>query len=127
MKPQDSPSVSGKHGVENVDVPGLSGKRKGLPTFNVKPVETRPRDHVVYFVQAECGLIKIGTTADIEWRMKSLRGQSPVPLTLLATVPGRRTEEHEFHRRFAAHRLHGEWFKRCPEIEAEIVRLGGAA
>jgi hypothetical protein len=31
--------------------------------------------------------------------------------------------EKMYHRRFAHRRLHGEWFERCPEIEAEIERL----
>jgi hypothetical protein len=111
---------------------GLAGqrerpkRRRGLPTFNVKDMR-RPKKHVVYFVQAECGVIKIGTTGDLEWRMKSLQGQSPVPLTLLATVRGNRAKEHEYHRQFAAHRLHGEWFERCPKIEAEIERLRSEA
>lgn len=98
-------------------------KRPGSPTFNVKPVRSPPKDHVVYFVQAECGLIKIGTTGTIAWRLESLRGQSPVALTLLATTPGRRTEEFAYHARFAEHRLHGEWFSPHPDILAEIERL----
>jgi hypothetical protein len=31
--------------------------------------------------------------------------------------------ELEYHQRFRAHHLRGEWFERCPEIEAEIERL----
>ena len=99
--------------------PGLRGK----PTFNVTVVKRPPRKPVVYFVQAENGLIKIGSTNYIEDRMKSLSSQSPLGLTLLATVRGDRAKEFAYHLRFAAHRLHGEWFQRCPEIEAEIERL----
>lgn len=98
-------------------------RRGGMPTFNVKQVKRPPERPVVYFVATDCGRIKIGTTKFIAQRMDILRGQSPVALTLLATVRGDRATEHEYHARFAAHRLHGEWFTRCPEIETEIARL----
>lgn len=96
-----------------------------MPTFNAKPDKRPAKKPVVYFVWAETGAIKIGTTGNIDLRMKSLRGQSPVPLALLATVRGNRVVERAYHARFAHARAHGEWFERCPEIEAEIARLGG--
>lgn len=98
-------------------------RRQGGPTLCVTLVKRRPKKHVVYFIQASCGPIKIGTTGDIEYRLAILRGQSPVQVELLATVPGKRVEEFEYHRRFAAHRLHGEWFEPHPDILAEIARL----
>jgi hypothetical protein len=124
-KPPESPSVLGKRPIEKADVLGASGKRARGPTRNITMIKQRPKKHVVYFVRAETGVIKIGTTGDIEWRMKSLRGQSPVALTLLATVRGGRVREHQYHDQFAAHRLHGEWFSPAPEINAEIARIKG--
>lgn len=97
-------------------------KRKGA-TFNVAPVRRPRKRSVVYFVAAANGIIKIGTTGYLDQRMKILRGQSPLPLELLVVTPGKRADEFAYHARFAAHRLHGEWFARCPEIEAEIARL----
>ncbi len=52
---------------------------------------------------------------------------SPIPLRILAKTEGSRTQERAYHARFAAIRLHGEWFERTPEIEAEIERLKLAA
>lgn len=95
--------------------------RKG-PTRNVTTCPVRPKNPVVYFVQAENGRIKIGNTKYIDWRMDSLRGQSPLSLELLATTPGGRKVEFAYHARFAAHRLHGEWFEPHPDILAEIDR-----
>jgi hypothetical protein len=96
--------------------------RKGA-TFNVRAVERPPKEHVVYFVQAATGQIKIGTTAYLERRLAILRGQSPVEITLLANVSGKRVDEYALHTQFAAHRLHGEWFEPHPDILAEIDRV----
>lgn len=77
----------------------------------------------VYFVAGEIGAVKIGSARDAEKRLRDLQCGSPIPLRILATVSGGLKVEAEYHRRFAAHRLHGEWFERVPEIEAEIARL----
>lgn len=103
------------------------GPARGRATFNVSPVKRPAKRPVVYFVAAPNGLIKIGTTGNIEWRLASLNFQSPVPLTLLVTTKGSHMAEREYHRRFASARAHGEWFTRTPEIEAEIARLQGKA
>lgn len=77
----------------------------------------------VYFVGGDIGAIKIGISIDLPKRLASLNSHSPIPLKALATVRGGRKEEKAYHRRFAAHRLHGEWFSPAPEILAEIERL----
>ncbi len=73
---------------------------------------------MIYFIQAENGHIKIGFTDadDAMIRLASLQTGSPVLLKLLATIPGTIEEEKDLHRRFGAHRLHGEWFKPVAEI-----------
>lgn len=45
---------------------------------------------------------------------------SPVRLKLLAVCPGNGELEHELHTRFAASRVHGEWFDLTPELDALI-------
>ena len=76
----------------------------------------------VYFVAAACGSIKIGRTNNVVYRLMDLQCANPQKLELLAVaVDGSR--EAEYHRRFAAHRLHGEWFTPHPDILAEIARL----
>jgi hypothetical protein len=91
------------------------------PRAAAQPRVRRLRETVVYFVQAvPDGPIKIGSSREIAERMATLRTCSPLPLELLATQEcrgyrGRRTER-ELHRRFAAHRLHGEWFRPHEEI-----------
>lgn len=77
----------------------------------------------VYFIASESGPIKIGKANNPEGRLKSLQTGHHERLSILATCEGGGEREREYHRRFAAFRLTGEWFTRCPEIEAEIERL----
>jgi hypothetical protein len=79
----------------------------------------------VYFVQAgPAGLIKIGVSADVERRLAGLRTHSPVPLSLLGVWPSAgKSGEQQLHARFAAHRLHGEWFQPSPDLLAHIAEV----
>lgn len=71
----------------------------------------------VYFVQAgTVGPIKIGTSVNVKDRMASIQVHCPEPLRLLGVTRGGLVLEQAFHRRFAAHRLHHEWFEPCPPI-----------
>ena len=78
----------------------------------------------VYFVSGAGGAVKIGfTTLEVRKRISQFAVGSPVALVVLATVEGTMRLEAEYHRRFAAHRLQGEWFSPHPDILAEIDRL----
>ena len=82
-----------------------------------------PTFSTIYFIGPEGGPIKIGYTANLTARLRSLRLANALPISLLASVEGPTRLEREYHRRFAAHRLHGEWFAPHPDILAEIDRL----
>lgn len=86
---------------------------------------TRQREAAtfVYFIQSASGGIKIGSARDIGRRMKELQTAHPVKLEVLASTTGGQPVERAYHERFAAARLHGEWFSPAPEILAEIERL----
>ncbi len=68
---------------------------------------------MIYFVQ-EKGLfrskVKIGFTDNVKNRLSGLRGGSPSALKLVLLLPGTTQDEAGYHERFAAYRLHGEWF-----------------
>lgn len=83
--------------------------------------EEKPQ--LVYFIGAESGPIKIGIAVQPGERLKTLQTSHHERLNLLAVCEGGQTLEREYHKRFAAHRLHGEWFERHPDILAEIERL----
>lgn len=80
------------------------------------------QDGRVYFVQAgDGGNIKIGVSGNPETRVAGLQTGSDEPLRILATIPGGRAVEKELHRRFAALRVKGEWFR--PEQELlDLIR-----
>jgi hypothetical protein len=75
----------------------------------------------VYFISArEMDLVKIGYAFDPVRRFNHLRTFSPAKLTLEGAIPGGRDKERELHKRFALARVHGEWFKLTPGLQAEI-------
>lgn len=76
-----------------------------------------------YFIGGDEGPVKIGYSVNPSSRLKALQLASPVRLRVLATAGGGIYREAAYHGQFEAHRLHGEWFARAPEIEAEIERL----
>lgn len=76
----------------------------------------------VYIVRAEgVGRYKIGHSYNVESRVADLRITCPVHLTLVAHIHGVPVaDERALHVRFAASRLHGEWFSETPELLAFI-------
>lgn len=83
----------------------------------------RMASQTVYFIASESGPIKIGIAVSPDKRLRGLQTGHHERLELLATCEGGQERERDYHKRFAAHRLHGEWFERVPEIELEIARL----
>lgn len=74
---------------------------------------------MIYFIQDQtANLIKVGFTGgdSADDRMKALQTGSPVGLVLLLTLPGERSVETQLHQRFAAARVHGEWFRPVPDL-----------
>jgi Meiotically up-regulated gene 113 len=76
----------------------------------------------VYFIGGTSGPVKIGTTVNLPARLKKLQTGSANRLRVLACVPGGLALEAEYHRRFAALQVNGEWFKGAP-VRSEIARL----
>ena len=86
----------------------------------------RPERATIYFLGPTDGPIKIGWASRLQYRLRSLELANAFPLHVWATVEAEITLEREYHKRFAEHRLHGEWFERHPDILAEIERLSTA-
>lgn len=74
----------------------------------------------VYFIGDNAGHIKIGKAISPMRRLSDLQCGQARPLTLIATMPGGHAVERRLHRKFKKHRVGGEWFADCPEIQAFI-------
>jgi len=70
----------------------------------------QPSRPSVYFVVCQ-PFVKIGYSADISGRLRSLRTFNPHPLSLEALVDGSVLLEKALHSHFKKQRGHGEWFR----------------
>jgi hypothetical protein len=86
-----------------------------------------PKLATIYFIGPENGPIKIGYATRLSFRLRDLELANAYPLTVWASVQAAPSLEREYHKRFAAHRLHGEWFTRHDDILAEIAYLNQVA
>ncbi len=79
----------------------------------------------VYFIVAESGNIKIGTSVNIRNRMIGLNREYPGvgTLRLLYSFPGSYKEENDLHNALDHACIKGEWFKPCQEISDAIEKL----
>ncbi len=89
---------------------------------------TLPKSHfsksrapnLIYAVQAASGPIKIGIAIDMKKRLQGLQVGHHEQLTLIALSRGGREAEMAFHKKFAEHRIRGEWFRPEPSLLAAI-------
>jgi hypothetical protein len=101
----------------------LRGESWPPPSEPFVPLRPQPAIATIYFIGPEDGPIKIGWASRLKFRLRDLELANAFPLVVWATVEGPVKLEREYHKQFKAHRLHGEWFARHPDILAEIARL----
>lgn len=83
----------------------------------------------IYIIKAENGRFKIGRTRNLKSRMSGLRTSSATLFELIhsfRTSDSLKTEEF-LHEKFAAARLHGEWFELSRESVAWLISLNDFA
>lgn len=92
-----------------------------------------PRPAFVYCIHDPAQrAVKIGWSTDPKGRLQELQiAHARTRLRLVSSVDcksiARAMEvEREVHKRFAKHRLNGEWFDECV-IEPEVLAMGGGA
>jgi len=74
-----------------------------------KPAGGDKRQVWVYFVR--CGnQVKIGKTVDVDSRLASLQTGTSAPLKLIMRLASGPKFERFLHKKFAEHRIRGEWF-----------------
>ena len=89
---------------------------------SVQP-QSATADRLVYFIGGADGPVKIGSSANPAGRLKEVQTGSFRALSIMAVCSGGFAQERAYHQRFAADRLHGEWFARTPALETEITSL----
>nr|WP_181407824.1 GIY-YIG nuclease family protein [Streptomyces coelicolor] len=73
--------------------------------------QSRKPSEVVYLLGAEgLDLVKIGTTTDVERRVRTMQTGLPLTLSVLWTCEGGRALEGALHQEFREHNRRGEWF-----------------
>lgn len=83
--------------------------------------------YLIHNSESEC--VKIGVANDPQSRLKDLQVGSPVPLAILQTIecvsrPSAHSLEKLLHKKYAAYRVSGEWFKiDTAVLMAEISEL----
>jgi hypothetical protein len=76
-----------------------------------------PPERFVYFFQsAEGGAVKIGSTRNVQRRLREVQTGHQAELRILGVCRGGTRFERELHDRFDAYRLHGEWFAPTREL-----------
>lgn len=101
---------------------GIAPKRRN-PSRAQKVPPAIPTGPVVYFIGTSGGFVKIGYTANLRRRLTAIKTSTHARVTLLAAVPGGREIESDYHARFAEARVRREWFRKTPQIEAELTVL----
>lgn len=79
---------------------------------------------LIYFADASwAGQIKIGYTANLAVRYQTFLVEHPMPVKILAVLPGGPELESALHARFARLRTHNQWFQDCPDLREYIATL----
>ena len=108
---------------------GWAGAEKCLAEYmrsrGLKPRIVKVAIGAVYFVTAQEAdfPIKIGFSQraqNLAARLEGIQNGCPYKLSV-AAIPCTYQDESALHRKFAAIRMCGEWFKRTPELMAEIT------
>lgn len=111
-----------KKGHPSVALPSEFGSQEFIAAYQKLLPTDAPKPERLGFVYV-CKLadhVKIGFSTDVESRIASLQTSAPTPIHLLITFPSTQVIERELHKRFAAQRTKGEWFRHEGEIKAWI-------
>lgn len=96
--------------VSEMDRPDLLSKHGALTALK--------GTGVVYAMRVADGVIKIGHTANIAWRIYNLHGE------ILGFTIGSLADEQALHAALSAHIHHGrEWYHPTPEVLAVVAEM----
>jgi hypothetical protein len=78
----------------------------------------------LYFIRAGKA-VKIGHTHNIVARLGNMQANNPQELDCLLLLRGKGHEERDWHKRFKAEHIRGEWFRLSPRIKRAIEKERG--
>lgn len=81
-----------------------------------RPGYRREGGYVYLIQEGEDGPVKIGWAKNPATRLEDFQTGNSRELRIVASFPGGINDERELHKRFAAHRLRGEWFEPVPAL-----------
>jgi uncharacterized protein YozE (UPF0346 family) len=75
------------------------------------PIYPNDGTSLVYFIHSpQTNMVKIGTTRNLDARLRSIRTSSATQIEILHTLEGNCKIEKSIHRKYTRHKSHGEWF-----------------
>jgi hypothetical protein len=74
----------------------------------------------VYFLSDGGGLIKVGRSGSLKFRIETLQREVGKKLSMIGSLDGGSQLEAEIHRKLKKHRVAGEWFTDCDEVRSTI-------
>lgn len=78
---------------------------------------------MIYFIQSHNRYLKIGTTINVESRIKGLQTGSPIKLKVVGILDGSYATEAGLHDMFNHLHHNGEWFRYTDELKWFIHAL----
>lgn len=104
---------------------GVPNQAPGDPSEIAKIEAQKPprkRRTYVYFIRNGT-TVKIGHSASPRDRMRDMGTSNHATLEMLAILPGGVIRERALHKKFAKHRIKGEWFNLVPQITKYLASL----
>jgi len=89
--------------IDEIKIKFKIGRNKAIEILEQKK-------RLIYFIQAENKLIKIGNCFNIQERLSTFQIGSSEKLTLIGFIESKSITEKELHKKFNYCRSHGEWF-----------------
>lgn len=80
---------------------------------------------MIYVIEAENGMCKIGCSDKPESRAATVHLHSPVKTRIIAKLPGSFDQERRLHEQFQQYRGHAEWFLMKGEVADFVGRVRG--
>lgn len=98
----------------------MTKKKRHDPFCKQGRTGLKGKGHVYFVMGVRTNLVKIGFSQDAFRRIRSVAQGCSESINADLVILGTRADEKALHKRFAKHRVKGEWFEDCDEITAYV-------